>query len=69
MRVNKLAIGGYFYGFVLQWPRELSLEGKRVEIQFGYERLSDGQIVLSSARSFRVPIPLEYVEPEPETEP
>ena len=69
MRVNKLAIGGYFYGFPLQWPRELSLEGKQVEIQFGYERLADGQVVLSSPRRFRVPIPLEYVEPEPETEP
>ena len=69
MRVNKLAVGGYFYGFPLQWPRELSLEGKHVEIQFGYERVADRQIVLSSPRRFRVPIPLEYVEPEPKTEP
>ena len=69
MRVNKLAVGGYFYGFPLQWPRELSLEGKQVEIQFGYERVADKQLVLSSPRRFRVPIPLEYVPPGEETEP
>ena len=69
MRVNKLAVGGYLYGFPLQWPRELSLEGKQVEIQFGYERVADKQLVLSSPRRFRVPIPLEYVPPGEETEP
>lgn len=69
MRVNKRAIGGYFYGFILQWPVELALEGKQVEIQFGYERVSDKQLVLSSPRRFRVPIPLEYRPPEQEAEP
>jgi hypothetical protein len=69
MRVNKVAVGGYFYGFPLQWPRELSLEGKQVEIQFGYERVADKQVVLSSPRRFRVPIPIEYVPPDQNTEP
>ncbi len=69
LRVNKLAVGGYYYGFPLQWPRELSLEGKQIEIQFGYERASNKQVVLSSPRRFRVPIPFEFVPPDEETEP
>jgi hypothetical protein len=69
MRVNKLAVGGYFYGFPLQWPPDVSLEGKHIEIQFGYERVADKQVILSSPRRFRVPIPLEYLPPEQKTEP
>ncbi len=69
LRVNKLAVGGYYYGFPLQWPREISLEGKQIEIQFGYERVSDKQVVLSSPRRFRVPTPFEFIPPEEEPEP
>lgn len=69
MRVNRRAVGGYYYGFPLQWPREVSLEGKQVEIQFGYERVADKQVVLSSPRRFRVPVPLEYVPQREKTEP
>jgi hypothetical protein len=63
-RVNKHGVMGYYYGFPLRWPTELALEGKLIEIQFGYER-TDEQVVLSSARRFRVPVPLGF---EPTTQ-
>ena len=67
-RVTKRAIGGYFYGFPLRWPRELALEGKRTEIQFGYER-TDKQVVLGSPKIYRVPVPIGYQPPAEKTEP
>ena len=53
---------GYYYGFPLRWPDELRLEGKLVEIQFGYQR-RDGSVVLSAARRLRVPMPMVF-EPD-----
>lgn len=67
-RVTKRAIGGYYYGFPLKWSADLRLEGKQVEIQFGYER-ADKRVVLGSARPFRVRIPAGYQPPIQETEP
>jgi hypothetical protein len=64
-RVTKRAIGGYYYGFPLTWPPELRLEGKQVEIQFGYERM-DKTVALSPVRRFRVPIPAGYQPPNEE---
>lgn len=52
--VRKLAIGGYFYGFILTWPGSLDLSGQTVEIEFGYER-GDGKLVMASPRMLRVP--------------
>lgn len=54
-RVRKEAIGGYFYGFMLAWPANLDLDGKLIEIEFGYER-RDKSVVTSAARRFRVPL-------------
>jgi hypothetical protein len=67
-RVTRRGIAGYFYGFPLAWPRELALEGKQVEIQFGYER-ADKKLILSSARRFKVPMPIGYRPPAEGTEP
>ncbi len=67
-RVRKRSIQGYYYGFPLRWDDGLGLEGKLVEIQFGYER-GNKQLVLSEPRQFRVPVPVGYVPPEEETEP
>jgi hypothetical protein len=66
-RVTKRAIGGYYYGFPLTWPSELALEGKLVEIQFGYER-ADSKLILSEPRQFRVPVPYVYEPPVEGTE-
>jgi hypothetical protein len=61
-RVIGRSILGYYYGFWLIWPSELRLEGKQVEIQFGYER-ADKRVVLSEPRQFRVPVPPGYQPP------
>jgi len=61
-RVTKRAIGGYYYGFPLIWSEELALEGKLIEIQFGYER-GDQRLILSEPRQFRVPVPYTYQPP------
>jgi len=61
-RITRRSIQGYYYGFPLIWPRELTLEGKQVEIQFGYER-ADKRVVLSEPRQFRVPVPAGYRPP------
>lgn len=61
-RVRKRAIGGHYYGFLLTWPDTLRLDGKRIELQFGYER-GDGRVVKADARRFRVPLPADQVTP------
>ena len=53
-RVTKEVLGGFYYGFVLNWPEDVRLDGEQIEIQFAYER-ADGRVVTSSARQFRVP--------------
>lgn len=55
-RVNRRSVLGYYYGFPLRWPEELELEGKLIELQFGYER-ADTRVVLSSPKRLRVPVP------------
>jgi len=67
-RVRKRSIQGYFYGFLLTWPSTLALEGKRVEIEFGYER-ADKRVVLSEPRQFRVPVPIGYTPATQEARP
>lgn len=62
-RVTKRAIGGYYYGFPLRWPKDLSLEGKRVEVQFGYERKKDKSVLLGPPRQYRVRVPAGYRPP------
>lgn len=54
-RVRKVAITGYYYGFMLAWPDDVDLSGKEVEIEFGYER-SNGTVITSGGRRFRVPL-------------
>jgi hypothetical protein len=67
-RVAKRAIGGYFYGFPLAWPKELDLEGKQIEIQFGYERLNK-KVILGSPKIYRVPVLTGYEPPVERTAP
>ncbi len=57
-RVTKEVLGGFYYGFVLNWPEDVRLDGEQIEIQFAYER-ADGRVVTSSARQFRVPAAVE----------
>lgn len=54
-RVRKEALGGYYYGFVLKWDPALRLERKRLEIQFGYERVSDKKLILSRPKQLQPP--------------
>jgi hypothetical protein len=51
--VLRESIGGYYYGFVLNWPEELELDGQTVEIQFGYQR-SDGRVITATPREFTI---------------
>jgi hypothetical protein len=59
-RVRRRAVGGYHYGFALSWPPNVELDGRQVEIEFGYER-KDGTIVTSAPRRFRMPVSADYV--------
>lgn len=54
-RVRREAIGGYYYGFILTWDDSLDLEGRTVDIQFGYERL-DGRVIEGRPQRLRVPL-------------
>lgn len=53
-RVVKKVAGGYAYSFVLTWPEEVRVDGKKIEIQFVYER-GDGRLVKGTPREFNVP--------------
>jgi hypothetical protein len=53
-RVRRLSPLGYGYGFFFTWPPNANLDGKLVEIMFGYERL-DGKVITGAARRFMVP--------------
>ncbi|HUU95197.1 MAG TPA: hypothetical protein VM487_05625 [Phycisphaerae bacterium] len=59
-RVRKEGVAGYFYGFMLNWPPNVELEGRLIEIEFGYER-RDKTVVTGAARRFRVPVSADYV--------
>jgi hypothetical protein len=61
-RVRKKAVTGYYYGFMLAWPPNVELEGRLVEIEFGYER-RDKTVVTGAPRRFRVPVSADYVRP------
>jgi hypothetical protein len=66
-RVRIRSIQGYHYGFPLVWPADLALEGRRIEIELGYER-ADKRVILSEPKEFRVPVPAGYRRPAKETE-
>jgi hypothetical protein len=53
-RVRRLSPLGYGYGFFFTWPQTADLDGKTIEIMFGYERL-DGKVITGAARRFMVP--------------
>lgn len=54
-RVRRVAVMGYYYGMVLVWDENVDLEGKTIDIVFGYQR-RDGSIVEGAAKRFRVPV-------------
>lgn len=54
-RVRKISPMGYYYGFILSWPRSVNVDGRTIEIEVGYERLN-GSVVTSPARRFKVPL-------------
>ena len=55
-RVRKKSVTGYFYGFILNWPPELELAGKTVDVEIAYEATS-GRVVTSAPHRFQVPLP------------
>lgn len=55
-RVTKTSTLGDSYGFVLQWPKELELAGRDIELRFSYTR-TDGKEILGRPITFRVPTP------------
>jgi hypothetical protein len=61
-RYRRRSVPGYQYGFMLNWPPELALEGREIEIEFVYEG-GDGRQISSVGRRFRVPVPNEYRPP------
>jgi len=54
-RVRKVSPMGYHYGFILSWPRTVDVDGRTIEIEFGYER-RNGSVITSPARRFKVPV-------------
>lgn len=54
-RVRRVAVMGYYYGMVLAWDESTQIEGKTVDIVFGYQR-RDGSIVEGAAKRFKVPV-------------
>ena len=61
-RVRKASKLGDSYGFVLQWPPEADVMGRRVEIVFSYRR-GDGRVVTGPPRQLPVPLPAGYPAP------
>lgn len=54
-RVRRVAVMGYHYGMVLAWDENTELEGKTIDVVFGYQR-RDGSIVEGAAKRFKVPV-------------
>ena len=61
-RVTKTSKLGDSYGFVLQWPPEADVMGRRIEIVFTYLR-GDGQVVTGPSRQIPVPLSAGYPAP------
>lgn len=64
-RVTKRTITGLAYWFLMVWPKELKLNGDRIDIEIGYERVQDKRVITGSTYSLRVPEPLNpaYFQP------
>lgn len=67
-RVRRLAVTGYYYGFMLTWPPEAKINGREVDIEFSYER-KDGRVVNSRAKRYAVPAATGYDRPTAERTP
>lgn len=58
-RIRRKAVTGYSYGLVLPWPEHLDVVGRQIDMVFRYDR-SDGRVIKSSPKRFRVPVPPGY---------
>lgn len=56
LRIRKVSPMGYSYGLPLQWPGDMDLAGRQVEVVFTYTR-ADGHVIRSSAKRLRIPLP------------
>lgn len=54
-RLTRRLIGGYGYGFLLNWANDLNLAGREIEVEFSYER-ADGRVVSSPPERLKVPL-------------
>jgi len=61
-RVVKTSRLGDSYGFALQWPPEVDVMGRRVEIAFAYQR-ADGRVIRGVPRQLFVPVPPGFAPP------
>ena len=61
-RVVKTSKLGDSYGFVLRWPPDLDLMGRRIEVTFHYRR-ADGRMIDGPARQMWVPVPPGFPMP------
>lgn len=59
---DRVALLGDSYGFVLRWPPDLELMGRRIDVQFTYER-TDGRIIAGPRRQFQVELPSGFPRP------
>lgn len=48
-RITKRTRTGLAYWFLMRWPDELKLEGRRIEVEIGYERIRDKRLIMSGA--------------------
>lgn len=62
-RITKRSVMGYPYMFLLRWPQEIDLEGRTIELELGYERQKDKQVVVSPAKRLKVPGSDIMIEP------
>ncbi len=56
LRIRKVSPMGYSYGLPLQWPADMDLGGRQVEVVITYAR-ADGHVIRSNAKRLRVPLP------------
>ena len=61
-RVRKRSIMGNYYGFVLKWPPDADVMGRRIELAFKYQR-PDGRVIASPPRQLKVPLPPGFPAP------
>lgn len=68
-RITRRTRTGLAYWFLMRWPDELNLQGRRIDVEVGYERVRDKRLIMSGTKLLEVPSSAPAPAPAPRAVP